>query len=77
VLPCTQDFFGYYVLGNVKDTQIRDIWNNEKMQRLREKALQRDIEDLKTCSQCDRVWREKIIGIPKEYLWKFIFKRMP
>lgn len=77
VLPCTQDFFGYYVLGNVRDSLIRDIWNNEKMQRLRKKALQQDIADMKTCSQCDRVWREKFLGIPKEYLWKFISKRMP
>lgn len=77
VLPCTQDFFGYYVLGNARDSLIRDIWNNEKMQRLRTKALQRDIADMKTCSQCDRVWREKFLGIPKEYLWKFISKKMP
>jgi radical SAM protein with 4Fe4S-binding SPASM domain len=77
VLPCTQDFFGYYILGNVRDNSIRKIWNNEKMLQLREKAIHQDIEDLKTCSQCDRIWRSKFLGIPKEYLWKFITKNMP
>lgn len=77
VLPCTQDFFGTYILGNVKESSIREIWNNERMLRLREKALQQDIEDLQTCRQCDRIWREKVFGLPKEYLWKFIARRMP
>jgi radical SAM protein with 4Fe4S-binding SPASM domain len=77
VLPCTQDFFGYYILGNVRDSSVKEIWNNEKMLHLREKALHQDIGDLKTCSQCDRVWRDKFLGVPKEYLWKFITKKMP
>ena len=37
VLPCTQDFFGYYILGNVKDSSLAEIWNNDKMIRLRKK----------------------------------------
>lgn len=77
VLPCTQDFFGYYILGDVNDSNLREIWNNEKMVRLREKMIKGEISDLKTCSSCDRLWREKFLGIPKEYLWKFILKRMP
>ena len=77
VLPCTQDFFGYYVLGNVRDSSIREIWNNDKMRQLRERAVRKDIGDLQTCSQCDRIWRRKILGIPREYLLKFIMKRMP
>jgi radical SAM protein with 4Fe4S-binding SPASM domain len=77
VLPCTQDFHGYYILGNVKDMSLAQIWNDEKIVRLRRKVLQQDIDDLKTCSQCDRLWREQILGIPKEYLWKFLLKRMP
>ncbi len=77
VLPCTQDFFGYYVMGNVKDFSLQEIWNNEKMISLREKMVKGNLSDLKTCSSCDRPWREKFMGIPKEYLWKFILKRMP
>ena len=77
VLPCTQDFHGYYTLGNVKDTTLAQVWNGEKMVRLRQKILERDIADLETCSRCDRLWREQLLGVPKEYVWKFLLKRMP
>jgi radical SAM protein with 4Fe4S-binding SPASM domain len=77
VLPCTQDFFGYYVLGNVKDSSLKEIWNNEKMVNLRKKLITREIEELNTCSNCDRLRRKGFLGVPREYLWKFIAKRMP
>jgi radical SAM protein with 4Fe4S-binding SPASM domain len=77
VLPCTQDFHGYYNLGNVKEESLAQIWNSDKMIRLRQKVLKKDIADLETCAQCDRLWREQILGIPREYLWKFLLKRMP
>lgn len=77
ILPCTQDFHGYYILGNVRDSTLAQIWNSEPMVRLREKIIRHQIVDLETCSQCDRIWREQILGIPKEYLWKFLLNRMP
>jgi radical SAM protein with 4Fe4S-binding SPASM domain len=77
VLPCTQDFHGYYALGNVRGSSLAEIWNNKRMVRLREKVLRQDVADLETCSQCDRLWRDQILGIPKEYLWKFLLRRMP
>jgi radical SAM protein with 4Fe4S-binding SPASM domain len=77
VLPCTQDFHGYYSLGNVREDTLARIWNGDKMVRLREKILRGDIHDLETCSQCDRLWRGQFLGVPREYLWKFLFRRMP
>jgi radical SAM protein with 4Fe4S-binding SPASM domain len=77
VLPCTQDFHGYLTLGNVRQESLAEIWNNEKMVRLRTKILERNIADLETCSKCDRLWREQVWGIPREYLWKFLWRRMP
>jgi radical SAM protein with 4Fe4S-binding SPASM domain len=77
VLPCSQDFFGYYILGNVEDSSLSEIWNNDKMIRLRTQHLKKDIEEFDTCRVCDRVWREKFLGVPKEYLWKFILRKMP
>ena len=76
VLPCTQDFFGYYTLGNVRESSIREIWNNDKMVRLREKVLACDVADIETCSGCDRLWRPQIFGIPKEYLGRALLKKM-
>lgn len=77
VLACTQDFFGHYVLGNVKDSSLQTIWNGEKMQHLRTQLARQELDEFKTCANCDRVWRKGILGVPKEYLWKFITKRMP
>jgi radical SAM protein with 4Fe4S-binding SPASM domain len=77
VLPCTQDFFGGYIAGNVNESSLEEIWNGKEMQFIREKLATKNIQELKTCSECDRVWREGFLGVPKEYLWKFITKRMP
>jgi radical SAM protein with 4Fe4S-binding SPASM domain len=76
-LPCTQDFHGYYALGNVRHVSVAEVWNGDRLVRLREKMLRRDIADLETCSRCDRVWRGQILGVPREYLWKFLLRRMP
>ncbi|MGQ9672004.1 MAG: SPASM domain-containing protein [Candidatus Aminicenantales bacterium] len=77
VLPCTQDFFGSYVLGNVREAPLAAIWNNDKMIALRIKIRDQDIAGLEACSRCDRLWRDQILGVPREYLWKFLLKRMP
>ena len=77
VVPCTQDFFNHNIIGNVNKVSIRDIWNNDNMISLRKKLASGDIKSLKACAECDRPWRDRILGVPKEYLWKFIFKRMP
>lgn len=77
ILPCTQDFHGYYTLGNVREETLAEVWNSEKMVRLRQRVLRREIADLETCSKCDRLWREQILGVPKEYLGRFLLRRMP
>ncbi|NIM90293.1 MAG: radical SAM protein [Candidatus Aminicenantes bacterium] len=77
VLPCSQDFFGSYILGNVKHSSLRDIWNNERMVSLRQKLASKEVADLNPCASCDRLRRKNILGVPKEYLWKFLSKRMP
>jgi len=77
VLPCTQDFFGYYVLGDAKTTSLQEIWNGEGISRLRKKLAEARIDDIETCAQCDRPGRRGFLGVPREYLWKFVTKRMP
>jgi len=44
---------------------------------LREKAAQGDIGDLKPRSGCDRPWRDTFLGVPREYIWKLLLKKMP
>ncbi|MFC2156979.1 radical SAM protein [Acidobacteriota bacterium] len=77
VSPCTQDFFNINVIGNIRDSSIRAMWNSDRIQDLRKRLATRDVGGLKPCVNCDRIWRETFFGIPKEYLWKFITKRMP
>ena len=77
VLPCSQDFFGSNILGNVNESSLRDIWNNTRITQLREKLSNKDIRDLKACRECDRVQRKSFLGVPKEFLWKYIAKKMP
>lgn len=77
VSACTQDFFNINTIGHVRESSLREVWNNDNMQLLRQRLGAQDIEDLKPCRDCDRLWRETFLGIPREYLWKFITKRMP
>ncbi len=77
VLPCTQDFFGHYLVGNVKNESLQQIWNGPKLQHLREKQSAGELKEFETCANCDRVWRKGLFGVPKEYLWKFLTKKMP
>ncbi len=76
-MPCSQDFFEYYKLENANDKSIMDIWNGERLVNIREKHVKGDISDLKTCNNCDRIWRKTFIGVPVEYLKELIFRRMP
>ena len=77
VLPCTQDFFGSFILGNVRDYSLKTIWNSDRISHLRKKLVKGDLSELKACSGCDRVWRKSVLGVPSEFLWKFLTKRMP
>ena len=77
VYPCTQDFFGHYPVGDVREASLKEIWNSPALIELRSKLAKQDISDIETCSRCDRPWRKRLLGVPREYLWKFLTKRMP
>lgn len=77
VLPCTQDFFGDLAVGNVRDLSLAEIWNNPRMVEMRKKAVTKDIADIKTCSACDRPWRDKFLGVPREYILRLLLRKMP
>ena len=72
VVPCPQDFFGNYKIGNVSDNMLSELWNNDKMVSLREKMVNNDIQDLKSCANCDRLYRKTIFGVPTQYLIPFL-----
>lgn len=72
VVPCPQDFFGNYQVGNVSNNMLSELWNNDKMVSLRKKMVNKDIQDLKPCAQCDRLYRKAIFGVPAQYLIPFL-----
>ena len=76
VLGCTQDFFGSYVLGNVKDSSLQDIWNGERIVILRRSLANHRTDNLPACSGCDRLRRKTFLGVPQEYLFKYITRKM-
>ena len=72
IIPCPQDFIGNYQVGNVSNNMLSEHWNNEKMIFLRERMVNKNIQDLKSCVNCDRLYRKTILGIPAQYLIPFL-----
>ncbi|MCJ7792623.1 MAG: radical SAM protein, partial [Candidatus Marinimicrobia bacterium] len=52
VVPCCEDNFGNYALGNIKEKSLREIWNGPKIQLLRRKLAARKREETSLCRQC-------------------------
>ncbi len=77
VSPCAQDFFATYILGNIHQKSLKEIWNDEPQQKLRRALSERRHTDFTACRECDRLWRDTFLGIPKEYLRQILFRRMP
>jgi len=72
VSPCPQDFYGNMIVGDVNTETVEAIFNNEKMQAIRKAFKNKNIENLNICKDCDRCRRETFLGVPKEYLKKFM-----
>ncbi len=77
VSACAQDFFGKLIMGDLNEKTVQKIWNDLPLVNLRKVMTSRNISSQLICSNCDRIWREKILGIPAEYLKDFLFKKMP
>lgn len=77
VLACAQDFFAEYIIGNVKEKSIRQIWNDDPIKKLRKGLIEKRYKEFTACSNCDRLWRDSILGVPKEYLKQILLHRMP
>lgn len=52
VVPCCEDNFGNYALGNIKEKSLREIWNGPKIQLLRRKLAVRKREEIFLCRSC-------------------------
>ncbi len=71
VVPCPQDFFGEYPVGDVNNSTLSEIWNGERIVELRKKMNIRDYKTVNPCVDCDRLWKRKLAGIPVQNLKSF------
>ena len=56
VVPCCYDYDKKYVLGNVKDSTLTEIWNGGKMQQLRKEFLSGNVRN-PLCEKCHALYK--------------------
>jgi len=66
VLACCQDLCGELKLGNLKENNLMEIWNNSKLTDLRKRQLNNDFS-MKPCNRCPD-WK----GYPRNYFHYFL-----
>ncbi|MBU0894626.1 MAG: SPASM domain-containing protein [Nanoarchaeota archaeon] len=75
VVPCCYDYDAKYVLGDLNKESLKEIWNNQKMKKLRTQHIKNDFKSNDLCKNC----KEKN-GMPKSKLYPlnfvFLIKRI-
>jgi radical SAM protein with 4Fe4S-binding SPASM domain len=56
VAPCCMDMEGEYPVGDVREDPLLEIWNNERMTRLRRALVERRHEQEDLCRDCAYLW---------------------
>ena len=56
ISPCCNDLTRNYILGNIKENSIRELWNGEKMAGLREALVKKRYKEIKLCRNCLALW---------------------
>jgi len=56
VVPCCYDYDKKYILGNVKDSSLMEIWNGGKMQQLRKEFLSGNVKN-PLCEKCPTLYQ--------------------
>lgn len=63
VVPCCVDWDGKYVLGNIKDAPLREIWNNPKARALRKQHIKGNFKAVPLCVNCSLGADSEVAGI--------------
>ena len=56
VMPCWMDWSNGLVIGNIMETPLRDIWNGDRMRRVRLAHLTGKRVDLDVCRNCQFIY---------------------
>ena len=60
--PCCMDYDGKYIIGDVKEQSLTQIWNSLKLQRLRAAFQDRSYSQIELCQNCS------FLTSPKTYV---------
>lgn len=66
VVPCCYDYDGKYLLGDLNNQTLKEIWNSQEMIELRKQHILNDLKDNQLCKNC----KEKY-GMPSSNLYPF------
>jgi radical SAM protein with 4Fe4S-binding SPASM domain len=62
VVGCCRDLRSEYVLGNLLEEPAAQIWNGDRMRRLRGSLIRRRPEEVNICRVCDVPWQGSYSG---------------
>jgi len=65
VIPCCFDFFSEYILGDIKEKSLKEIWNDQPIIKLRQAMLKNEATQIyPLCDGCVIQHSKPILGIP-------------
>ncbi len=54
---CCHDVEGNMLMGNVQHKSIKDVWNNQKFEKVRQRHIDEEYSKLQLCADCKEWWR--------------------
>lgn len=72
VTPCPQDFEGRIILGDMNEEDLINVWNGSRMRAFRKDMVKKKVDAYPPCRDCDRLFRDTLLGVPTEYLKNFL-----
>jgi radical SAM protein with 4Fe4S-binding SPASM domain len=55
VILCCNDYSRKVILGNVKESSIKEIWNNKEYKMIRELIYKNKFSEIPACRKCDKI----------------------
>lgn len=70
VVTCCRDLDGKYILGNILQSSIEEVWNGQKYLHLRGAILKQDLKSIPSCRSCDLPYDNE------RNRWNYIIKKI-
>ena len=75
VVPCCRDLKKDFIIGNIKDNSIMQLWNSEKLMELRQKQIEKKYMDIPLCRNCTMLWGNySLLKFTQRSLQNLIFR---